>query len=380
MGINNSLMMQSKHPKKYRLPVFILFFTCLALGAGAQNNFTKVDQWLTDNTAAMGGRTFLVIYKDGHIVHAYGVNGMSRRQKFGNRYMAKRAGKEADLGDFTADTRQPVASCSKWLSAALVMTFVDEGKLSLTDTVGTYLPVLSLHGKGNITISQCLSHLTGINEPPLKESLQEMRNIHSMDEAVAYIAGMPMEGAPGKVFHYSNAGLQLAAAVIEKISHKNFETLFAERIATPLGMTNTDFGKGPVALPAGGGFSTCNDYIRFLAMILNKGVYNGKRILTGKSIAAMQVNRVTKDVRIAYSPAEAGDFGYGYGEWVMQSASAETTDAAVTSPGLFGSFPWVDNKKGYCAFMMTFYIKNAGRNERYKALRQLVDESVSLSE
>ena len=62
-----------------------------------------------------------------------------------------------------------IASSSKWYSAALVMTFVDEGKLRLTDTVGTWLPVLSTHGKGRITIGECFSHLTGIKEPPLKE-------------------------------------------------------------------------------------------------------------------------------------------------------------------------------------------------------------------
>jgi CubicO group peptidase (beta-lactamase class C family) len=258
----------------------------------------------------------------------------------------------------------------------LVMTFVDEGKLALTDTIGKFLPVMTQHGKGRITISECLSHLTAIKEPPLKESVADIRSAGSMDEAVAKIAGMPMEGEPGKVFHYSNAGLQLAGAVIEKISGKSFETLFAERIARPLGMTNTDFGKGPVALPAGGAFSTPNDYIRFLVMILSKGVCNGKRILKENSVAAMQVNRITPNVRVAYTPTEAGDFGYGFGEWTMQSASIAKPATTVTSPGLFGSFPWVNNEKGYCAFLMTLYLKNTGRNERYKVLKGLVDEAV----
>ncbi|MBS1566851.1 MAG: beta-lactamase family protein [Bacteroidetes bacterium] len=356
--------------------LFCFFSFCLAFGAKAQGNWARVDSWLDDNTGDMGGRSFFVVYKDGRIVHTHAFNDMSRRQKMVGKYLAKRSGRQPNLDDYTMDTRQPIASCSKWLSAALVMTFVNEGKLSLTDTIGRYLPVMTSHGKGNITISQCLSHLTGIKEPPLKQSLQELRAIKNMDEAVALIAGMPMEGAPGKTFHYSNAGLQLAGAVIEKISGKSFETLFAQRIAAPLGMTNTDFGKGPVAMPAGGAFSTPNDYTRFLSMILAKGVYNGKRLLSEKSIAAMQVNRITKDVRVAYSPTEAGDFGYGYGEWVMQSAGITTPSAAVTSPGLFGSFPWVDNQKGYCAFLMTFYLKNTGRNARYKELKALVDQSL----
>ena len=49
--------------------------------------------------------------------------------------------------DFTATSRERIVSCSKWLSAALVMTFVDEGKLSLEDTVGKYLPIMTLMEK-----------------------------------------------------------------------------------------------------------------------------------------------------------------------------------------------------------------------------------------
>jgi CubicO group peptidase (beta-lactamase class C family) len=299
------------------------------------------------------------------------VNDMSRRQKMVNKFISRRQGKEADLDDYTIETRQPIASCSKWLSAALVMTFVDEGRLSLSDTVGKYLPVLSQHGKGGITVQECLGHLTGINEPPLKESIKEMRSIGSMDEAIAAIAPMPMEGDPGKVFHYSNAGLQIAGAILEKISGKSFEALFAERIAQPLEMKNTDFGKGPVAMPAGGAGSTPEDYMHFLVMILDKGVYKGHRLLSEQSVAEMQVNRIGSDVKIAYSPAQSlglNGLGYGYGEWIMGTA--------VTSPGLFGSFPWVEKEKGYCAFLMTVYVKNEGRGERYTTLKGLVDEAI----
>jgi CubicO group peptidase (beta-lactamase class C family) len=356
----------------------ITLLVCIgfAVVGHGQSDFSKVNDWLSDNSAKMGGRVILLIYQNGKLIYTHAENEMSRRQKAVGKFIAKRKGREANTEDYTTTTRQPIASCSKWLSAALVMTFVDEGKLKLTDTVGQWLPILSQHGKGGITISQCLSHLTGIKAASLKESMDEMKDISSMDEAIEKIATLPMEGEPGKVFHYSNAGLQIAGAVIEKISGKSFETLFAERIAKPLNMKNTDFGKGKVALPAGGASSTPEDYMNFLVMILDKGLFNGKRILSESSIAEMQVNRITKDVKVAYSPAEAGDFGYGYGEWVMESSAINNLSRSVTSPGLFGSFPWIDKEKKYAAFLMAFYLKSEGRNERYKALKQLVDEAV----
>ena len=69
--------------------------------------------------------------------------------KWAIKKVAEKQGKEANLQDYSTSTRQAIASCSKWLSAALVMTFVDEGKLNLTDTAGKFLPVLSQNGKGN---------------------------------------------------------------------------------------------------------------------------------------------------------------------------------------------------------------------------------------
>jgi len=349
--------------------LLLILISFSAIKVNGQYNFTKVDNWLNDHAPEMGGRVVLVVYKNGRVVYNHAVNDMNMRQKFVARMVARKQGKKADLDDYKSTSKVAIASCSKWLSAALVMTFVDEGKLKLSDTVGKYLPVLSRHGKGGITIGQCLSHQTGIKTPPLKESLEDMRQDNSMDDAIADIAALPMEGTPGKVFHYSNAGLQIAGAIIEKISGKNFETLFAERIARPLNMQHTDFGNAKVALPAGGAYSTPEDYLNFLTMIMNRGIFNGKRILSENSIAQMQENRITADVKIAYSPAEAGGLGYGYGEWVFDAHT-------VSSPGLFGSFPWIDKDKKYAAFMMTFYIKSDGRQQRYRELKQLVDEAV----
>jgi CubicO group peptidase (beta-lactamase class C family) len=111
-------------------------------------------------------------------------------------------------------------------------------------------------------------------------------------------------------------------------------------------------------------------------MILNKGVYKDKRILSENSIAEMQVNRITPGVKVAYSPAEAGNAGYGFGEWVLETSTINNLSKTVSSPGLFGSFPWVDNEKKYCCFLMTFYLKSQGRGDRDKELKRLVDSLI----
>ncbi len=344
----------------------------------AQYDFSKAEKWLKGNLKELGGRAVLVVFKDGKIVYSQAENDLSRKQKMIGKFIAKRQGKDADemMQDFITTSRERIASCSKWLSAALVMTFVDEGKLNLDDTVGKFLPIMTTNGKGSIKIWQCLSHLTGIKPGSFKESMEAMKTMQSMDEAIAEIAAQPMEGEPGKTFHYSNVGLQIAGAVIEKISSKDFETLFAERIAIPCGMKNTDFGKKKVPLPAGGAFSTAEDYMNFLQMILAEGKFNGKQILSKNAIIEMQKNRVSKDVVIASSPAEAGNWGYGFGEWVMDDATGEKRSGVVSSPGLFGSFPWVSNDKKYTAFLFTLNLKSKGRHERYTELKNIIENSM----
>ncbi len=355
--------------------LFLLFFQ----PGFSQNKFSSLDQWMQDNLKAIGGRAVLMVWKDGKMVYHNALNEMSGKQKMMGKFIARRKGLDAKelLKDFDENTRQRIASCSKWLSAALVMTFIDEGKLKLEDTIGKFLPVMTANGKGHITTWQCLSHLTGIQSGSLRESIENMNKTETMDEAINMIAALPMEGEPGKTFHYSNAGLQIAAAVIEKISGKDFETLFAERISKPLGLIQTDFGKKKVPLAAGGAWSTPAEYLKFLQMILNEGEYNGKRILSKASVIAMQRNYVTKQTRIAYTPAEAGNWGYGFGEWVMDEANGDKRSMAITSPGLFGSFPWVDNQRKYCAILFTMNVNNNGRGERYKTLKKLVDEAIS---
>lgn len=376
-----SLKLYSNRLKVSATIVFLLFFQL----SFSQDRFVKVSDWMQTNLPDLGGRAVLMIYKDGQIVYSQAFNNLSKQQINAGKMRARIQGKEEEqvLQDYTTQTRERIASASKWLTAALVLTFVEENKLRLNDTVGKYLPSLSRYGKGHIKIWHCLSHTTGIKDGGLRESIASFQKISTMSEYIDQILTYPMEGEPGKVFRYSNVGLQIAAAVLEKISGKDFETLFRERIAEPLEMKQTDFGKSGLPLAAGGAFSTPEDYLNFLIMILNEGEFKGKRILSKALVVEMQKNRIGRDCIIAGTPEEAGNWGYGFGEWVMDAplAIAPRKDAmpdsprssSVTSPGLFGSFPWVDSQRGYCALLFVYNLKHKGRNEKYRELKQTVD-------
>lgn len=379
----------SETAKRIRLNVSLFLLLLLFFqSARAQYSFAKAADWVNLHLEELGGRAVLIILKDSQVVYREAFNDMSKKQRaFAKmRARAKDLEEDAFMKDFTMDTRERIASASKWMTAALAMTFIDENKIRLSDTVGKFLPSLTKYGKGNIKIWHCLSHTTGIKEGGLRETIASFQKAQTMKEYLDQILEYPMEGEPGKSFRYGNVGMQILAAIMEKVGEKDYETLFKERIAEPLGMTNTDFGKQGLTLAAGGAWSTPDDYIKFLQMILNDGLYNGKRIISKALIQEMQKNKIGRDCIISYSPDEAGKWGYGLGVWLMDNplAIAPRKDAvpesarslAVGSPGLSGCFPWVDNQKKYAAILFVTNLNQKDRFTSYRELKSIIDNCI----
>jgi len=360
--------------KQIKLLLIILTITVVCK---AQNSFSLIDKWLQDNIHEIGGRGVIMVWKDGKVLYSHAENRLNVRERMGIKGFARKKGKDEieELQDFTQSSQKPIASCSKWLSAALIMTFVQERKLSLEDTIGKFFPIMTQHKKGNISIKDCLSHLTGIKAPALKQSILEQQEFKTTEEAMESIAKMPLEGEHGKSFHYSNVGLQIVGAIVEKITGQPFEALFQQRIAIPCEMRNTTFGTKVVASPSGGAISNAEDYLQFLSMLLNSGIYKGVKVLNEDAVIAMQQN-YARDATVAFTPDEADNWGYGFGEWVMEEGTNRAN--ALSSPGLLGTFPWVDNKLGYAAILFTTNLHIKGRNERYTQLKWIVDKAIGV--
>jgi CubicO group peptidase (beta-lactamase class C family) len=336
-----------------RAPILIILLLS-SRWARAQYDFSKADKALEENKTKLGSNINVMIWKDGKLIY------------------------QKQIGNMRPDKVVPIASCSKWLSAALVMSFVDEGKLSLEDTIGKFLPIFTRYGKGAIKIKNCLSHTTGIESAPLNLfSVLDENNYPSLEAQVNDFAkSKKMIAAPGTAFRYSNIGLSIAARVLETISHKSFEELFQERIAKPIGMVNTSFGSDALVSPSGGAKSTAADYMSFLVMILNKGLYGDKRILSEKSVSAMQQPETTLSI-IKYAPKGTEGFNYACGEWIQES-DKNGNSIVLTSPGFFGAWPYVDKCRDYAAlfFVRKFFI-NEKMKDIYLDIKKKIDEQIA---
>jgi len=279
-----------------------------------------------------------------------------------------------ELGDFNSKTQAPIASCSKWLTAALVMTFVDEGKISLDDKITKWLPEFEKYGKNYITIRHCLSHLTGIRSEPITLlKLFERKKFSSLEEEVNSFAAKDIQANPGEEFRYSNIGLNIAGRILEIISKRKFDVLARQRLFVPLAMRKTTFSTldGSAVNPSGGAQSTPDDYMHFLIMLMNKGTYQGRKILSAEAVnQLLQVQ--TKPGQIKYAPKAAEGYNYALGAWVIEEKDGAAT--SVASPGLFGTWPMIDYCRGY-AYL--FFVKNLLGEERADAqleIKSVIDE------
>jgi len=333
------------------IPILLLLF--IGQSILAQYNFNKVDTTLEQSQRALGKNIVVLVYKDGKIIY------------------------KKESGNFTEQTQEPIASCSKWLTAVLVMTFIDEGKLSLDDKVSSYLPSFKISGKNNITIKQCLSQMTGIHQEPIKlMKLLTQKKYKTLEEEVNdFATKRTTDFANGTAFFYGNVGLNTAARVVEVIGNKDFSQLMTERILQPLEMNSTHFDKKNEAPnPSGGAVSSAKDYMNFLIMLLNKGTFNGKKILSEKAIADMKEPQTSLD-KIRYAPKVAEGFNYALGCWIEET-DTKSNPIVVSCPGLFGTWPLVDYQRGYVCLFFVKSLLNEQKATSYLTVKKTIDSAV----
>ena len=319
----------------------------------SQYNFNALDQELESKKTLLGKDFAVMIWKkDDTLVY------------------------KKEVGEYKTKTLAPIASCSKWLTAALVMQFVDEGKISLDDKIIKWLPEFDKYRKSYITIRHCLAHLTGIeDEGRLLKRIFQRKKFSSLEEEVNSFAAREIRANAGTDFWYGNIGLNIAARVLEVVSKRKFDQLIRQKLFTPLGMRNTTFSTldGSIPNPSGGARSSAEDYMKFLVMLMNKGNYRGKQILSEESVNEM-IKAQTSAEMIRYAPKSAEGFNYALGSWVIEEETGKGN--VLASPGLFGTWPMVDFCRGYAYILFVKNLLGEERADAHLEIKKVIDEQM----
>ncbi len=263
---------------------------------------------------------------------------------------------ENAFGGYDVDTRVPIASATKWVTAAIVMTAVERDGLDLDATVADYISGVP-EAAGSATIRQLLSHTSGMAGSHVLEETTDQ----PMADAVASLLAMEPAAAPGEALIYGGASLQVAGYIAQERAHTPWQQLFHERIAGPLGWGDVvwdhPLSEPSVERPAnpnlGAGLHlSATDYIAFMDMLAAGGVYDGARILSESSVDEI-LHDATAGASTANLPASADpSWGYGLGCWceVMDDDGA---CLLTNSAGAFATFPWYDRESGVYGVIVT---------------------------
>ena len=126
---------------------------------------------------------------------------------------------------------------SKQITAAAILMMVEQGKLSLDDKVGRFLP--NLTRSNEVTIRELLSHTSGYQDYyPLDYVAPFMRKPGTADYIMNTWAGKPLDFDPGTRWQYSNTNYVIAGRILEKVAGMPVGQLLSARIFGPLGMSS----------------------------------------------------------------------------------------------------------------------------------------------
>lgn len=303
------------------------------------------------------------------------------------------AAKGADKG---AEPVFLLASITKPMTAAVVMTLVDEGRLSLDDHVTKFFPAFTGDGREAITIRHLLTHTGGL--PDMLPDDESLRARHApLSDYAAGAVRAPLKFKPGTQYSYASMGILLSSEIAEKITGKPIAVLAEERLFKPLGMARTGFGlrgrdnAGTVAsqaapamtesgktswaswnwnsaywrnlgAPWGGALGSAADIARFYDEFL----FQRGRILKPATEALMRVNN---------SPAGVKPSGLGF-DLPPGVGSPACGPNTFGHNGSTGTLSWADPGTGTICVVLTTLYAAAVRPHPMQLVSGLVAEAV----
>ena len=269
---------------------------------------------------------------------------------------------EKYFNDYARDSINTSFSMSKSVVSALVGIALDEGNIqSVDEPITNYIPELKAKGFDKITIKHLLTMSSGIRHTwgnaPWHDSV---RSYYSPDLRKLALKAKIIEEA-GKHFNYNNCNTQLLGLILERVTGKSVSEYLEEKIWKPLGMGyqaswSMDSERSGFELMAAGLNARAIDFARFGRLFLNKGRWNGKRLISEKwvteSTAINPAPTAAPDGKENYYAVEEEsvlyqffNLGGGYYGYSWYGYPREDADSDFFAFGILGQFIYVSPQK-----------------------------------
>lgn len=250
-------------------------------------------------------------------------------------------------GDSSLSKQYKSASTSKMVSTAIILNVVKKGNLSLNDTPNDFIAGWddTLNHQG-ITLNELLAFTSGLSDGVLCLN----SDTYDFEKCIDNIRSKNgVSTTPGSEFYYGPNHLQVAGLMAIKASNSgNWDALFNSFKSETNLFANASYDLPSLTNPrlAGGMHWSADEYLEFLEKLYKE------EILTPALINMMMSDQRANALSVN-SPALDGmgeDWHYGFGVWIESSSNpfdASKVTGRISSPGLYGAYPFIDYAHKY---------------------------------
>ncbi len=296
-----------------------------------------------------------------------------------------RQGPELDAGPLRHDALFYMASVTKPVIYMGAMLLVERGLLNLSDRVTRYIPEFTGQGKETAQVLHLFTHTSGL--PDELPSNAELRRQHApLAKFIEESIRTELLFRPGTRFSYASCGTILVAEIVQRLSGLSIQEFVRREIIVPLGLKSTSLGAQGFARerlvrtivpdyqraefswnsrywqefgsPAGGLFSTPEDFAVICALMLGGGSWGGVRLLSPATVRMMTSNRMNDLPELPEPVRRTQPWGLGWRLNHLGTADSwgDLLDRHVFGhTGSVGNLVWMDPRtEGFCILFSNY--------------------------
>jgi len=269
------------------------------------------------------------------------------------------------------DSLFDIASLTKVVATApAILKLVEEGRISLVDPVSRWLPEFAGKGKDDLLIMHLLTHTSGLDD-------FQVSAVNPLQSAIERSAARKSVKKPGSHFKYADINFILLGELVRRVTGIGLDLYAAENIFLPLAMRDTGFNpslEGAVRCAASlnsdnsllvglvqdhtarlfggvaghaGLFSTAPDLSRFCRMVLNRGILDGQRVLTARTVDLMTVPYFSHDNNVLRG------LGWDIASPFSSPRGDIFSEVSFGHTGYSGGSLWIDPESGLYVVLVT---------------------------
>lgn len=299
-----------------------------------------------------------------------------------------RQGPEPDAKPVREDAMFYMASVTKPVIFMAGMLLVERGQLNLSDRVTRYVPEFTGQGKETAQVLHLFTHTSGLPDelPHNAELRSQQLPLHRF---IKEVIQTKLLFAPGTQFGYSSSGTILVAEIVQRLSGRSIREFVRDEIITPLGLKSTGLGSQGFARerlvrttvpdyqienpgnwnsrywqefgsPAGGLYSTPQDYAVICALMLGAGKWGDVQLLSPATVRMMTTNRLNDLPDLPEPVRRTQPWGLG---WRLNHLGTSDSWGDLLNQRVFGhtgsagNVVWMDpDTQGFC-LIFTNYLR-----------------------